>query len=281
MGKSNDTTSNRSSSSRIIGKQSRARESAIDSSNDDGTNDREQSSIVTENRELRIDATSDSSQPITDASANRQFKLADGHYFKPNGEIDRIPYGYYLRPDGRLARRRKRRDNDTQSTDGNNNSDRTETSAEERISEPSPIRVGKSKSSAKIKKLTETQHRLTMLAMLAVALTALFSTLALFFGKHWNLDTEESNIFADQLNQALMTLPQKSYETIIAIIEKWVPWINLTFTVYAILLPRIEETGKQIKSRSKGNYSTVDNGIHGERKENNSFTDFASLGWNG
>lgn len=103
---------------------------------------------------------------------------------------------------------------------------------------------------------------------------------------HWSLEREESRVLSEALNDALNTLPVKYYEQITAIIEKWIPWINLTFVLGAIVTTRIEdsiklyEKGKRPFSAQEPSVDAGEGSDRGNaRTETDSFNFPSSLGW--
>lgn len=89
-----------------------------------------------------------------------------------------------------------------------------------------------------------------MVAMLAAGSSAIFTSVALLTKHdHWMLREIEAEKLSEALNDALNTLPVKYYEQITGIIEKWIPWINLTFVLGTIVTTRIEDS---IKLYEKG-----------------------------
>jgi hypothetical protein len=234
---------------------------------------RQSESIGFENRNANEHSPSES-------RGNQKLVLQDGYYFTPSGNVERVPDGHYIDNGGRLRKRRQSRSDSGISSDGNEDRDRTETSDTEKFSSEIPLRtVSVRGRKSKEKKITESQQRMTMIAMLSVACSATFTSIALLTKhRHWSLESEEVKPMAEALNDAFATLPSKAYETILAVIEKWVPWVNLVFVCSAIIIPRIEESVKQYES---SRYRT-DNGSDKRtaRAENNPFPNEASFGFN-
>lgn len=196
----------------------------------------------------------DSESNVTGSSestiATKRNTLPTGYYYNPDGELSRIPEGHYIK-DGKLRKRRTSGSNGSNASDGDSHRNRSETGDEHtRILENAsiwekPRKVGRR---SKKKELTESQQRLTVVALLATGCTAIFTSVKLLTKhEHWELEELEAKILSEALNDAFETLPSKAYEIIIAIIEKWVPWVNLVFVVSAILLPRIEESAKRFE----------------------------------
>lgn len=206
--------------------------------------------------------------------------ITDGWYFTPRGTVERIPDGHYIGVDGRLRKRRQGRTTDN-AADGNTRGDRSETSEQtEFVSEDfllaKPLNVrGKRKT-----KFKEEATKVTLVTMLATASVALFSSIELITKhEHWALEKAEAGILAEALNEALSTLPAKYYDSIIGVIEKYVPWINLIFVIGAIVIPRIEASSKRIEEKHYQPNKVDDKRDAGT--EDNPFSNFSSLGWNG
>lgn len=213
-------------------------------------------------------------------------EISDGYYFTPNGNVERIPNGYFINSKGQLAKRRRQRNvgsnavGRTESGFGNNgNADTGETEfVSEDILLDKPLSV-RGKARRKTSKVKEETQKLTMVTMIATGCTAIFSSISLLTGhKHWRLVVEEAQHLAEALNDAISTLPSKHYEFIIGIVEKWIPWINLAFVVGAIIIPRIEESAKQVERLRYKPRNTSDTRHTGE--SNNFVSDEASLGFN-
>ena len=217
------------------------------------------------------------------ATGNQSVEITDGFYFTPRGTIERIPSGHYISPDGKLRKRRKRRD--TSNTDGNQNRNRTEAGEYEqeldsentfRIDKPLNIRGGKR---TRKKTVKEETSKLTMVTMLASGAAAIFTSVAMLTKHdHWKLHPEEAGTLAEALNEAIGTLPEKYYAQIVAIIERWIPWINLTFVVSAIVIPRIEASAKRIETSHSPVNNTDDKRDAGTT--DNPFSNYTSLGFN-
>lgn len=91
-----------------------------------------------------------------------------------------------------------------------------------------------------------------MVAMLTAGSSAIFTSVAMLTKHdHWSLNREEARVLAEALNDAINTLPVKYYEQITAIIEKWIPWINLTFVLGAIITTRIEDSVKLYEKKQR------------------------------
>lgn len=118
-----------------------------------------------------------------------------------------------------------------------------------------------------------------MVTMLASGAAAIFTSVAMLTKHdHWKLHPEEAGTLAEALNEAISTLPEKYYAQIVAIIERWIPWINLTFVVSAIIIPRIEASAKRVEK----SYTRVDNAD--DKRDagttDNPFSNYTSLGFN-
>lgn len=213
------------------------------------TIDRGQSSNAGQDNNIRAESIGSDANNQGESRGNQRASLPSGFYFTPSGDVARIPDGYYI-GNGRL-RKRRATSNRSDSTDGNEDRNRTETGNESQLGAESylrekPLKVGGTRKRSKV---SEAQQRLTMVAMLSVACTATFTSIALLTKhEHWYLETEEVKPLAEAFNDAFATLPTKAYETIIAIIEKWTPWINLVFVLSAIIVPRIEASIKRVET---------------------------------
>lgn len=207
--------------------------------------DREQQTDSGKDFQLRAEPTIGFESDSTTQSRGNSAALPNGFYFTPNGDIARIPDGHYINA-GRLRKRRR-------GSDRSNSAGRTadsggaETSEQSFVDSEVPLRDVKS-TGRKQKKVTEAQQRVTMVAMISVACTAMFSSITLLTKHdHWSLEQQEAKYLAEAVNEAIQTLPTKTYAAIIAIIERWIPWVNLVFVVSAIIIPRIEASAKRIE----------------------------------
>lgn len=117
----------------------------------------------------------------------------------------------------------------------------------------------------------------TMVTLLAVSLNVVFTSVALLTKHdHWSLEREESTELSKVLNDALSTLPEKTYAKVSNVIEKWGVWTNLIFVFAAILLPRIEESNKRAeRKRAEGGRAEPNQGGDGGHAptEDNPFRD--------
>lgn len=84
-----------------------------------------------------------------------------------------------------------------------------------------------------------------MVMVLGQASSMLFTCVAMLTDhEHWMLQEPESNKLGKALDAALSTLPERAYEKVLEIADKWHPWIQLIFVVAFIVWPRIEESSK-------------------------------------
>ena len=243
----------------------------------DGTIESKSTGGISGGQSGTLNNNSDASRSV---SGNTGIEITDGHYFTPRGTIERIPNGYFIGEDGRLRKRRQsNRDN---TADGNQNRDRTETgetpesvAASFLLDKPLEVR-GKRGRKPKVKEETS---KLSLVTMLSTASVAIFSSIELITKhEHWALEKPEAQILAEALNDAIATLPAKYYDSIIAIIERWIPWINLIFVIGAIVIPRLEASGKRIEERNYQPHKTDNNGNAGTK--DNTVGSWSSLGWN-
>ena len=223
---------------------------------------------------------------IRSISRDKGVEIEDGYYFTPSGNVERIPNGYFINSKGQLSKRRRQRNAGSDTFGGAEsrfaNNGKTDTGETESFSEDflldKPLSV-RGKARRKTSKVKEETQKLTMVTMIATGCTAIFSSISLLTGhKHWRLVVEEAQHLAEALNDAISTLPSKHYEFIIGIVEKWIPWINLAFVVGAIIIPRIEESAKQVERLRYKPRNTSDTRHTGE--SNNFVSDEASLGFN-
>lgn len=271
-----ENVGNKESGNRNIGNAS-ATADVSGNTNTDGSsirsNDGNKSPIDVGNASGEIGAFNTSGNDDRSTSRNQEFAITDGHYFTPRGTIERIPNGHYIGSDGRLRKRRKPKQSDGSNTDGNAYRNRPETGEENewnlgdafQIEKPLNIRGGKR---GRKKTVKEETSKLTMVTMLASGAAAIFTSVAMLTKhEHWKLHPDEGQTLAEALNDAISTLPEKYYAQIVAIIERWIPWINLTFVVSAIVIPRIEASAKRIEKpytqpdnrNDEGNAGTADN----------------------
>lgn len=244
-------------------------------------NDAEQSSVDSGSASGESGAINTSVNDVGSVSGNPQLTITDGYYFTPRGTVERIPDGHYIGNDGRLRKRRQQRDT-SNAADGNAYRDRSETgetseSSTENFLLDAPLNVrGKRGRKPKVKEETS---KLILVTSLSTASVALFSSIELLTKhQHWALEQTEARILAEALNDALATLPPKNYDSIIGVIEKYVPWINLCFVVGAIVIPRIEASSKHFEGKYKEPNQV--NNERDARTEDNPFSNWSSLGWN-
>jgi hypothetical protein len=118
-----------------------------------------------------------------------------------------------------------------------------------------------------------------MVTMIATGMALMFTSVALLTKHdHWSLEGGEAKALSEAINGALDTLPAKYYVQITGFVENWIPWINLTFTLGAILLPRIEESIKRVEA---GNYKQAEPGAvrpESRRAAPDNFDGWSSLG---
>ena len=236
--------------------------------------------IETDTREIesiRIEPSNVISDDSSSKRDNQQFTLPTGYYFTPSGDVERIPDGHYL-SGGRLRKRRRTGRNASDSADGNKDRDRTEAGEQEKYLGEIPLRI-ESKTRRAAKKLNAEKAKLTMVAMIATGCSAIFTSVSLLTKHdHWQLAIEEAQHLSEALNDAIETLPAKYYAQITSIIEKWIPWINLSFVVGAIIIPRLEESAKRIETR---NYKATPGSNTGNaRTETNPIDVNSSAFWN-
>jgi hypothetical protein len=213
-------------------------------------------------------------------TGNAGVEITDGYYFTPRGTIERIPDGHYISDSGKLRKRRVNR-SDSSNADGNARTNRSDsgrneeefTSANILLDKPLNVRGGRKRKTVK-----QETSKLTMITLLSSGAAAIFTSISLLTKHdHWALQTDEAKIFAEALNDAINTLPEKYYAQVIAIIENWIPWINLTFVVGAIVVPRIEASAKRIEKRHTPESKPSDAG--NARTEDNPFRDISSIGY--
>lgn len=172
--------------------------------------------------------------------------------------------------DGTRAGGRVERDSRDNPADGDSHGNRPETGSEPKPDSEAdlrkPLKVGAKRGRKSAK---EESAKLTMVMMLSAGLTSIFASVAILSKhKHWYLEGEEAKTLADALNDAISTLPAKYYAQVVGIIEKWIPWINLAFVVYAIVAPRIEESTKLAQERNYRTSETSDRGHGGTENDN-------------
>jgi len=244
------------------------------------TDAREQRNVASGNSSSQSGTFANIRDDARGIAGNASVEITDGYYFTPRGTIERIPSGHYISDSGKLRKRRVKR-SDTSNADGNARSDRSNASGNEEefasanilLDKPLNVRGGRKRKTVK-----QETSKLTMITLLSSGAAAIFTSISLLTKHdHWALQTDEAKIFAEALNDAINTLPEKYYAQVIAIIENWIPWINLTFVVGAIIIPRIEASAKRIEKRH-----TPESGTSNERNartEDNPFRDISSIGY--
>ena len=245
------------------------------------SNDGNKSSIDGGNTSGESGAFKLSNDDASRAIGNTGVEITTGYYCTPNGRVERIPIGHYISSDGKLRKRRQKRD--TSNTDGNSRADRPSTGEHEenaftedsiRIDKPLNIRGGKKRG----RKPKEETSKLTMVTMISTGCVAIFTSLALLTKhEHWHLEKLEAKTLAEALNDAIATLPEKYYVQITGIVETWIPWINLCFVIGAIIIPRIEASTKRIEETHRKENSRTDE-RNADTKTHN-FDSSSSIGW--
>lgn len=81
-----------------------------------------------------------------------------------------------------------------------------------------------------------------IITLFAVGFHSLYSVVAQFDGKHWELEEDEADDLAGALKQALDTLEGEEYERAIQLLSKAAPWAALGAAVWAVTRPRVEES---------------------------------------
>lgn len=82
-----------------------------------------------------------------------------------------------------------------------------------------------------------------MVAVLGQSCAALFACVAMATGHdHWELEPREGSKLGEALDKALSTLPEKAYEKVIEVADKWYPWGQLAFVLGVLLWTRVEES---------------------------------------
>src|SRR5215813_5641784 len=191
----------------------------------------------------------------SDVSGGRaRNEITSGYYYTPSGDIRPIPEGCYVDSrDGRLKKRRKRRAGNN-TVDGNedrtNYEDREQAgNSESEFDSQTDLRKPLKVRGRKKRTVKEESKKMTMLTLIASSTSALFTGVAILTKHdHWALRTDckptEATILAEAINDALDTLPPKYYDIVTSIVEKWFPWINLTFVVCALVGERLKESEK-------------------------------------
>jgi hypothetical protein len=183
------------------------------------------------------------------ARANAKPGIKPGFYWDRDGGIKPIPDGYYVTPKGKLRKRRSDARDNTATRDARG--DRSEAGAESELDSDAdlrpPLKVGRDRK----KSATKEQAKITMVGALAGASEMFFAGMALATGHHhWLLEEQEAQILAKALDNALDTLPEKYYEVITKITNKWFPRTNLIWTIGAIVGPRLNASAERVKARN-------------------------------
>ncbi|HEV7738629.1 MAG TPA: hypothetical protein VGO47_14810 [Chlamydiales bacterium] len=89
------------------------------------------------------------------------------------------------------------------------------------------------------------------------------------WGKHWELDAEESNSLAVCLKDVLDSFPTRSTKAFLKAIEKWMPVLTLAITVYGITVPRMKQT-RELAQKAKEENAKV------EQREERPFQPFVN-----
>jgi hypothetical protein len=246
------------------------------------TNDGNKSSVNDGNSTGQNGAFKLSDNDERSIGGNSGIEITSGYYYTPNGRVERIPDGHYISGDGKLRKRRQKRD--TSNSDGDSRTDRSKAGEYEeipfvenpdRVDKPLNIRGGKRGRKPKAKEETS---KLTMVTMISTGCVAIFTSLALLTKHdHWYLEKPEAKTLAEALNDAIATLPEKYYAQITGIVETWIPWINLCFVVGAIVIPRIEASTKRVEEAHRKPSETTDK--RDATTTNHNFDSSSSIGW--
>lgn len=248
------------------------------------TNDGSESAIDGKDFRNEYESIANGNDTVGSITGNSRDKIESGYYWTADGAIERIPDGHYVQG-GRLRKRRKQR-NVESNTDQRSEKGIGETGEESKLVSENVLRDRPQKVKGKRGKKSNLKveaKRLTLVSMLASASAMMFTSVALITKhKHWNLEEEEAQTLAEALNDCIATLPEKNYDTILAIIEKWTPWFTLTFVGYAITWPRIQASAKQFEKRDNPFPSNLN--VENATTESNSQTvndnDYGSIGYN-
>jgi hypothetical protein len=79
--------------------------------------------------------------------------------------------------------------------------------------------------------------------------------------EHWALRDEEGDKLGGVIDDVLSTLPERVYDKILAIADKWTPWAQLIFTLGILVWARVEESAKRVEA---ANYQPRDGGPVGD-----------------
>jgi hypothetical protein len=87
-----------------------------------------------------------------------------------------------------------------------------------------------------------------MAVILGKSASLLFASVAMLTEHdHWSLEKEEADKLGKALDDALSTLPERAYEKVIAIADKWHPWVQLVFVLGILIWTRIEESAQRVE----------------------------------
>lgn len=132
-------------------------------------------------------------------------------------------------------------------------------------SEPVPIRKrGRRKRIDDIEKAA-------MLGLIAVGCTSLFEVSAMFLGRHWALQEDETIALAQAIDGALNTLPGEYYAVIRKVVESWFPWLTLSIIASKIIIPRVEETLSSRSNAGESNTTQTSDSIFGNASSDTGF----------
>jgi hypothetical protein len=113
--------------------------------------------------------------------------------------------------------------------------------------EEKPLKGGPGKRGAR-KAKAKGSMKGAMVHVLGQASAAMFACVAMVTGHdHWLLEQQESSKLGEALDRALATLPERAYEKVIEISDKWAPWVQLTFVLGVILWDRVEQSAKLVE----------------------------------
>jgi hypothetical protein len=71
------------------------------------------------------------------------------------------------------------------------------------------------------------------------------------WGKHWELNDEETNDVSTSLKDVLDTFPSKNAQEFLKALEKWMPVLTLGMTLFAIAKPRFEKTRELLLAKKR------------------------------
>jgi hypothetical protein len=107
---------------------------------------------------------------------------------------------------------------------------------------PAPDGVPIIGKSTEPKKKTDKLKNAQIVTLFAVGFHSLYSLIAQFEGKHWELREDEADDAAGELKRALDTLEGEDYEKAIALLSRAAPWASLGVCLWTITKPRLERT---------------------------------------